>query len=127
MSAHAVKCDGKIEEWLCDLVASMKYSLRDLFELAYYDVKNFYDQPLDDNNRDAFKAFVEKFICQVVIFGLQLFGTKRLEEFIVRTSFEKGDSYKKKLVAGEIDPSMRDFHIILDVLTECVVLITKTN
>ena len=96
----------------------MKYSLRDLFELAYYDVKNFYDQPLDDNNRDAFKAFVEKFICQVVIFGLQLFGTKRLEEFIVRTSFEKGDSHKKKLVAGEIDPSMRDFQTILGVLTE---------
>ena len=66
----------------------MKYSLRDLFELAYCDVKNFYDQPLDDNNRDAFKAFVEKFICQVVIFGLQLFCTKRLEEFIVRISFE---------------------------------------
>ena len=118
MINHPVKCDGKIEEWLCDLVANMKLSLRDLFELAYYDVKNFYDQPLDDSNRDSFKAFVQKYICQVVIFGLQLFGTKRLEEFIVRTSFEKGDSYKKKLVAGEIDPSMRDFQTILGVLTE---------
>ena len=57
MTAHPVKCDGKIEEWLCDLVASMKYSLRDLFEQAYYDMKNFYDQPLDDNNKDGFKAF----------------------------------------------------------------------
>ena len=118
MSAHPVKCDGKIEEWLCDLVMSMKYSLRDLFELAYYDIKNFYDQPLDDNNRDGFKAFIQKYICQVVIFGLQLFGTKRLEEFIVRTSFEKGDSYKKKLVAGELDPSMKDFNVILNTLTE---------
>jgi dynein heavy chain len=118
MSKHEVRCDGKIEEWLCDLVANMKLSLRDLFELAYYDIKNFYETPIDDNNRDAFKAFVQKYICQVVIFGLQLFGTKRLEEFIVRTSFEKGDSYKKKLIAGEIDPSMRDFQTILSVLTE---------
>ena len=39
MSAHAVKCDGKIEEWLCDLVASMRYSLRDLFELAFMMLK----------------------------------------------------------------------------------------
>ena len=76
MINHPVKCDGKIEEWLCDLVANMKLSLRDLFELAYYDVKNFYDQPLDDSNRDSFKAFVQKYICQVVIFGLQLFGTR---------------------------------------------------
>ena len=67
MTAHPVKCDGKIEEWLCDLVASMKYSLRDLFEQAYYDVKNFYDQPLDDNNKDGFRAFIEKYICQVVL------------------------------------------------------------
>ena len=71
MTAHPVKCDGKIEEWLCDLVASMKYSLRDLFEQAYYDMKNFYDQPLDDNNKDGFKAFIQKYICQIVIFGLQ--------------------------------------------------------
>ena len=118
MKNHPVKCDGKIEEWLCDLVANMKLSLRDLFELAYYDVKNFYGIQFDENNRDSFKAFVQKYICQVVIFGLQLFGTKRLEEFIVRTSFEKGDSYKKKLVAGEIDPSMKDFTTMLGVLTE---------
>ena len=117
MTAHPVKCDGKIEEWLCDLVASMKYSLRDLFEQAYYDIKNFYDQPLDDNNKDGFKAFIQKYICQIVIFGLQLFGTKRLEEFIVRTSYEKGDSYKKKLVAGELDPAMKDFNVILTELT----------
>ena len=117
MTAHPVKCDGKIEEWLCDLVASMKYSLRDLFEQAYYDMKNFYDQPLDDNNKDGFKAFIQKYICQIVIFGLQLFGTKRLEEFIVRTSYEKGDSYKKKLVAGELDPAMKDFNVILTELT----------
>ena len=46
----------------------MKYSLRDLFELAYYDVKNFYDQPLDDNNRDAFKAFVENLFVKLISF-----------------------------------------------------------
>ena len=70
MTTHPIKYDGKIEEWLCDLVDSMKYSLKDLFELAYYDMKNFFDQPLDDNNRDVFRSFIEKYICQVVIFGL---------------------------------------------------------
>ena len=58
-------------------------------------LKNLYDQPLDDNNKDRFRAFIEKCICQVVIFGLQLLGTKKLEEFIIRTSYEKGNSYKK--------------------------------
>ncbi len=70
MTTHPIKYDGKIEEWLCDLVDSMEYSLKDLFELAYYDIKNFFDQPLDDNNKDVFRSFIEKYICQVVIFCL---------------------------------------------------------
>jgi Mg2+ and Co2+ transporter CorA len=76
MIAYSVKCDDKIEECLYELIASIKYSLRDVFEQAYYNVKNIYDQYLDDNNKDGFRAFIEKCICQVFIFDIQLFGTQ---------------------------------------------------
>lgn len=38
MTSHPVKIDGKIEELFCDLVASMEYFFRDLFEQGYYDM-----------------------------------------------------------------------------------------
>jgi len=46
----------------------------------YYDAKNIYDQHLEDNNKDGFRDFIEKYICQVVVFGIQLFGIKRIEK-----------------------------------------------
>ena len=52
-------------------------------------------------NIQQFKNFIDKYICQIVIFGIQLFGTKRLEELIVYCSADKnGDSNKKKLIYG---------------------------
>ena len=59
ITANPFKCHGKIEEWSIVLVALMKYSLRDLFEQTYYDMKNFYDQTLNDNNKNGFKAFIQ--------------------------------------------------------------------
>lgn len=117
IAKHPVKCDGNIETWLGVLVESMKLSLQDLFEVAYNEIKNFFETPLDNENTvSSFEAFITKFICQVVIFGLHLFGTKRLEEFIVRTS-EKGEFGKKQL-SKELDPSMKDFEAILLSLTK---------
>ena len=43
---------------------------------------------------------------------------KKIRKIYCSYFFEKGDSYKKKLIAGEIDPSMRDIQIILSVLNE---------
>ncbi|MCQ2816423.1 MAG: hypothetical protein MJ252_04065, partial [archaeon] len=125
ISNHPVKAEGKIEEWLCDLVDSMKLSLKDLFEIAYKDVKVFFDMKLNADNREQFKAFINKYICQVVIFGIQLFGTKRLEELIVYCTADKnGEANKKKLVAAALantttgeHQSRTDFREILTILT----------
>lgn len=87
----------------------MKYSLRYLFKQADYDMKNLYCK--------RFKAFMEKIYFPVAIFDLQLVQ-KRLKEFIVWTLNEKRDFYIKKLFASELDPTMKDFNIILTKLTQ---------
>ena len=67
----------------------MKYSLRELIEPGYYVMKNFYDQPLDDNNKERFRAFIEKYICQDFILFLKLIGMKIFEEFMEIAALKK--------------------------------------
>merc|ERR1711879_154437 len=85
IAKYPVKCDGKIEDWLNELVKSMQESIRDLFEKSYYDVKQFFDGTIE-SNRESFLQFILRYICQVALFALQILGTKKLEEFVVKTS-----------------------------------------
>ena len=52
-------------------------------------MKNFYDQPLDDNNKERFRAFIEKYICQDFILFLKLIGMKIFEEFMEIAALKK--------------------------------------
>ena len=102
-----VKCEGKIEDWLNLLVKCMQNSIKALFMKAYVDYRQLYDGELA-----LFSEYTKKYISQVTIFGIMIYGTKKLEEFVQRTSIEKGDTYKKKLIearnnnnaSGERDP-----------------------
>lgn len=120
MKGHEVKCDIKIEDWLNDLVKNMQLSVRDLFEKAYGDIKVYFDASLTQTINE-FKGFIKKYICQVVLFGVQVLGTKKLEEFVIRTT-EKGETYKKKLMgadknSNDLDPVDQDFNAIQKCLT----------
>lgn len=120
MKAHPVKCDIKIEDWLNDLVKNMQLSIRDLFEKSYFDVKFYFDQSLTAT-LDQFEEYLKKYICQVVLFGLQVLGTKKLEEFVIRIQ-ERGETYKKKLLGvdkgnNELDSVDQDFTAIQRCLT----------
>ena len=120
MKAHPVRCDIKIEDWLNDLVKNMQLSIRDLFEKSYFDVKFYFDQRLAAT-LDQFEDYLKKYICQVVLFGLCVLGTKKLEEFVVRTQ-ERGETYKKKLLGvdksnNELDDVDQDFNAIQRCLT----------
>ncbi len=118
MRKYPVKCDGKIEDWLNELVRSMQESIRDLFEKAYYDVKQYFDSTIEQN-RESFLQFILKYICQVALFALQILGTKKLEEFVIRTSGDKAETLKKKLLDGiEKDPINLDFNQIQSVIAE---------
>jgi dynein heavy chain len=112
LKQFAVKCEGKIEVWLNTLVSSMQLSLKKLFEECYLEVRQFFDGKLSDN-RDSFENFISKYICQVSLFGLQILGTKKLEEFVKRTYSDKPETYKKKIIEGtEQDPTKNDFDVI---------------
>ena len=115
---YPVKCDGKIEDWLNELVKSMQESIRDLFEKSYYDVKQYFDSTIEQN-RESFLQFILKYICQVSLFSLQIYGTKKLEEFVVRTSGDKAETLKKKLLEGnEKCPVNQDFNGIQSIVAE---------
>ncbi|MCP3686381.1 MAG: hypothetical protein GY861_27370, partial [bacterium] len=112
LKEYFVKCEGKIEDWLNQLVLHMQKSIKAIFQKAYSDYRQLYDGELT-----AFSDYTKKYISQVTIFGLMIYGTKKLEEFVQRTSIEKGDTYKKKLVEarnsgnpnGEKDPVDLEF------------------
>jgi len=118
ITKYPVKCDGKIEDWLNSLVQSMQESIRDLFEKSYYDVKQFFDGTIEQN-RETFLNFILKYICQVSLFSLQILGTKKLEEFVIKTSGDKAETLKKKLVEGNEKCQINlDFNSIQHVIAE---------
>ena len=119
---YAVKCSSNIEDWLNVLVDNMQLSIKDLFAASYQEFKDFREKPIKDC-LDGFEKFIKKHICQVVLYGLQVIGTKKLEEFVIRLS-TLGEPYKKKMLGGDKggdvykDPINQDFDIIQKLLTE---------
>jgi dynein heavy chain len=116
ISKYPVKCDGKIEDWLNELVRSMQESIRDLFEKSYFDVKQFFDGTIEQN-RESFLQFILRYICQVSLFSLQILGTKKLEEFVIKTS--ASENLKKKLLEKSEKCAIdADFYQIQSVIAE---------
>ena len=117
LGSNRVRCDGKIEDWLNDLVKSMNLSIKDIFKDCHSKFRQLFDVSADINE---IKTFVKMFICQAAVFGLMILGTKKLEEFVQRTC-EKGESYKKKIKDNRDkreDPTDENFFQIKQILTE---------